>query len=139
MKYFVWLLRIGLFVVLLGFAVKNNGMVTLRFFLDAAWTLPLVVVLLIFFAAGALAGLSVALGTFLRQRREIARLKKAIDAGPGPADPAVREAAEFVAQALSVVAPYVAEEMWELLGHTPSVANSRSTTPSARSPRKRPS
>ena len=83
MKYFVWLLRIGLFVVLLGFAVKNNGMVTLRFFLDAAWTLPLVVVLLIFFTAGAVAGLSAALGTFLRQRREIARLKKAIDAGPG--------------------------------------------------------
>lgn len=50
--------------------------------------------------------------------------RKAIDAGPGPADPAVREAAEFVAQALSVVAPYVAEEMWELLGHSPSVANS---------------
>ena len=83
MKYFVWLLRIGLFVVLLGFAVKNNGMVTLRFFLDAAGTLPLVVVLLIFFAAGALAGLSVALGTCLRQRREIVRLKKASDAGPG--------------------------------------------------------
>ena len=50
--------------------------------------------------------------------------RKASDAGPGPADPAVREAAEFVAQALSVVAPYVAEEMWELLGHSPSVANS---------------
>ena len=42
-----------------------------------------IVTLLIFFTAGALAGLSVALGTFLRQRREIARLKKAIDAGPG--------------------------------------------------------
>lgn len=80
MKYLVWLLRIGLFVVLLGFAVKNNGMVTLRFFLDAAWSLPLVVVLLIFFTGGALAGLSVALATFLRQRREIARLRKAIDA-----------------------------------------------------------
>ena len=50
--------------------------------------------------------------------------RKAIDGAPGPADPAVREAAEFVAQALSVVAPYVAEEMWELLGHSPSVASS---------------
>ncbi|HBX79753.1 MAG TPA: leucine--tRNA ligase [Propionibacteriaceae bacterium] len=48
--------------------------------------------------------------------------RKAIDSGCGPADPAVREAAEFVAQALSVVTPYIAEEMWELLGHAPSVA-----------------
>ena len=30
----------------------------------------------------------------------------------------------FVAQSLSVVAPYVAEEMWEVLGLPPSVANS---------------
>jgi leucyl-tRNA synthetase len=41
----------------------------------------------------------------------------------GAADPAVREAAEVVTIALSLVAPYVAEEMWELLGHQPSVAN----------------
>src|ERR671910_947062 len=43
--------------------------------------------------------------------------------GTGAADPAVREAAEVVTIALSLVAPYVAEEMWELLGHQPSVAN----------------
>jgi leucyl-tRNA synthetase len=43
--------------------------------------------------------------------------------GAGAADPAVREAAEVVTIALSLVAPYVAEEMWELLGHQPSVAN----------------
>jgi len=49
--------------------------------------------------------------------------RKAMDGGPGPADPAVREAAEVVAIALSLVAPYVAEEMWERLGHVPSVAN----------------
>ena len=29
----------------------------------------------------------------------------------------------MVALALSLVAPYVAEEMWEQLGHAPSVAN----------------
>ncbi len=49
--------------------------------------------------------------------------RKAIDTGCGPADPAVREAAEFTAVALSLFAPYVAEEMWEALGHAPSVAN----------------
>ncbi len=48
--------------------------------------------------------------------------RKAIDSGVGPADPAVREAAEAVAVLLSLVTPYVAEEMWERLGHEPTVA-----------------
>jgi leucyl-tRNA synthetase len=48
--------------------------------------------------------------------------RKAIDTGCGPDDPAVREAAEAVAVLLSLVAPYTAEEMWERLGHQPSVA-----------------
>jgi leucyl-tRNA synthetase len=49
--------------------------------------------------------------------------RKAMDGPAGPADPAVREAAEVVTIALSLVAPYVAEEMWARLGHAPSVAN----------------
>ncbi len=49
--------------------------------------------------------------------------RKAMDGAPGPADPAVREAAEVITIALSLVAPYVAEEMWERLGRTPSVAS----------------
>ncbi len=48
--------------------------------------------------------------------------RKAIDSGCGAADPAVREAAEAVAILLSLVAPYTAEEMWERLGHEPTVA-----------------
>jgi leucyl-tRNA synthetase len=48
--------------------------------------------------------------------------RKAIDSGCGPADPAVREATETVAVSLSLIAPYTAEEMWERLGHQPSVA-----------------
>lgn len=50
--------------------------------------------------------------------------RKTVDKG-GQADPAVREAVRFVAQALSLFAPYVSEEMWEVLGEQPSVANSR--------------
>ena len=48
--------------------------------------------------------------------------RKAIDGGPGPRDPAVREAAEAVAVVLSLFAPYTAEEMWQRLGHRPTVA-----------------
>jgi leucyl-tRNA synthetase len=48
--------------------------------------------------------------------------RKAIDSGPGGADPAVREAVEAVAVLLSLFAPYTAEDMWSRLGHEPCVA-----------------
>lgn len=49
-------------------------------------------------------------------------IRKAIDSGCGPADPAVREGVEAVAIMLSLVAPYTAEDMWDRLGHSPCVA-----------------
>jgi leucyl-tRNA synthetase len=49
-------------------------------------------------------------------------LRKAIDGDAGAADPAVREAAETLAKALSLFAPYTAEDMWQKLGHQPGVA-----------------
>ena len=54
--------------------------------------------------------------------RSVNATRKAIDSGCGASDPAVREATEAVAIALSLITPYTAEEMWELLGHKPSVA-----------------
>jgi leucyl-tRNA synthetase len=43
--------------------------------------------------------------------------RKVIDSGAGPADPAVREAAEATAMVLDLFAPHTAEEMWEILGY----------------------
>ena len=48
--------------------------------------------------------------------------RKEIDSGCGPSDSAVRESVEFIAIALSLVAPYTTEEMWSILGFEPSVA-----------------
>ncbi len=48
--------------------------------------------------------------------------RKSIDGGLSTANPAVREAAEAVAIMLSLVAPYTSEDMWQRLGHQPSVA-----------------
>jgi len=45
----------------------------------------------------------------------VSATRKAIDSGPGAADPAVREAAEALAVMLSLFAPYTAEESWEVL------------------------
>jgi leucyl-tRNA synthetase len=50
-------------------------------------------------------------------------LRKAVDSGPGPQDPAVREGAEALVRMLSCFAPFTAEEAWERLGHGPSVSD----------------
>jgi leucyl-tRNA synthetase len=52
----------------------------------------------------------------------VSAARRAIGAGPGAGDPAVREAAESLAIMLSLFAPYTAEECWEMLGNETSVA-----------------
>ncbi len=76
MRFLTWAIRFALFVVLLAFAAKNADLVTLRFYFDLAWQAPLVALLLAFFAAGAVLGLIAMSGTYLAQRREIARLQR---------------------------------------------------------------
>ena len=48
--------------------------------------------------------------------------RKAIDGEAGGGDAAVREAVEVITIALSLFAPFTAEEMWEKLGYQPTVA-----------------
>lgn len=74
MKYFVWLVRAIVFLVLLGFAVKNDQPVVLRYFFGYEWQASLVLVLFLFFAAGTAVGMLAVLGKLLRQRKEIAAL-----------------------------------------------------------------
>jgi uncharacterized integral membrane protein len=76
MRVLTWAVRFVLFVVLLAFAAKNTDPVTLRFYFDLAWQAPLVALLLAFFAAGTALGLIAMSGTYLAQRREIARLQR---------------------------------------------------------------
>ena len=76
MRALTWAVRLTIFVLLIAFAAKNADPVTLRFYFDLALQAPLVLVLFGFFAAGALFGMLALIGTLLRQRREIASLKK---------------------------------------------------------------
>lgn len=91
MRYLVWLLRAVLFLVLLGFAVKNDEPVVLRYFFGYEWQASLVVVLLLFFAVGMGMGVLAVLSNVFLQRREIAALKRELrlksklaDAGEQP-------------------------------------------------------
>lgn len=76
MKYLLWFVRLLVFVVLLGFALKNTDPVIVRFYLGGEWQAPLVFVLLVAFIFGAAGGLLACLGVVLRKRREISHLRK---------------------------------------------------------------
>ena len=87
MRYLVWLLRLTLFFLLLGLAVKNSDPVVVHYYFGAEWKAPLVFVLLIAIAAGAALGILAALGQVFRQRREILELKRELRAQARPGAP----------------------------------------------------
>lgn len=76
LRYLSWMLRAALFLMLLLFALKNTEPVTLRFFFGESWQIPLVLLLLIFFAFGAVLGVLAGVSRVLRHRREILALKR---------------------------------------------------------------
>jgi putative membrane protein len=80
MRYLNWIIRVVLFIALLGFAVKNGQPVTLSYFFGFEWQSYLVVLLLIFFSVGTAVGVLAMSSRIFQQRREIAALKRAIRA-----------------------------------------------------------
>jgi uncharacterized integral membrane protein len=101
MQAIAWILRLAVLLVLVWFAVRNGQEVELRGLPDQSWKAPLIFVVLVAFVTGVVIGLSAWLPTYVRQRREISRLRKASavaaavpvpapEAPPAPA--AVREA-----------------------------------------------
>ncbi len=71
MGYLTGALRALLFLLLFLFALKNHEFATLKFYFDLEWKAPLVLLLLIFFGFGVVAGLLACLPRMFRQRREV--------------------------------------------------------------------
>jgi len=82
MRYISWALRIFLFLLLFGFALKNTDPVVVRFYLGSQWDAPLAMVVLVFFGVGALAGVAACLTYVYRQRREMLQLRKEVRSKP---------------------------------------------------------
>ena len=83
MTALTWAIRLIIFSVLVVFAVQNTAPINLHFLPGEFWQAPLVIVLLVFFAGGAVLGALSLVGVIYRQRREISRLKREI-AKPAP-------------------------------------------------------
>jgi uncharacterized integral membrane protein len=82
----LWLI---LFLVLFAFAVNNTAPTDLHFFAGMATKAPLIALLLAFFIAGFVFGFIALAPTWVRQRVEIRRLRRATAArvSDGPASP----------------------------------------------------
>lgn len=90
-RFFRIIVILLLFGLATSFAVKNTEIVAMRYYFGFEWQAPLVLIILVFFAAGACLGVAACLGNMFRQRREIAALNlelrgqenSANQAGPG--------------------------------------------------------
>ncbi len=66
---FKWLLKAAIFFTLFAFALNNQGDVTVHFFFGTRWTAPMVLVVLITFAAGVAIGVLGMVPRWWRHRR----------------------------------------------------------------------
>ncbi len=92
MKLIGWLIRLGVFILLVGFALSNTETATLRFFgiPQFEWRAPLVLFLLAFFAGGALLGVLASMPMVMRRNRELAALRREMHTSGD--DPSARRA-----------------------------------------------
>lgn len=75
-----WLLKAAIFFTLFAFALNNQSDVTVHFFFGYQWTAPLVMVVLITFAAGLLFGVLGMVPRWWRQRRAASQARQAAQA-----------------------------------------------------------
>ena len=78
MKFLSRIVGIILFILFFGFALKNTQEAALRFFLGYEVRAPLVLMLLAFFAGGAILGVLAMTPTVVRYRRNSDRQKSAV-------------------------------------------------------------
>jgi uncharacterized integral membrane protein len=80
MRYFVWALRLIVFLAVLLFALKNTNPVSVTFFDGLVLPgVPLIVVMLSTFVLGTVFGLLLTVPSAFRRRRELARLRKELE------------------------------------------------------------
>lgn len=78
MKFISKIFWVIVFIALLGFALKNDEIVTLKYFWDYQISAPLVILLFVFFVLGAVFCLLAMAPTVYRHRRDISKHKKTI-------------------------------------------------------------
>ena len=74
MRILVWIFRALIFFTLFAFALNNQQSATVRWFFGVEWHAPMVIVVLVVFAAGCALGVLAMVPAWWRHRREALRL-----------------------------------------------------------------
>jgi len=88
MRPLVWLVRAFIFFTLFAFALNNQQTAVVHWFFGVEWRTPMVIVVLVAFAAGCTVGVLAMVPSWWRRRREALRLV-APPAPPAPPPPSV--------------------------------------------------
>ena len=87
MRVLVWIFRALIFFTLFAFALNNQQIANVRWFFGVEWHAPMVIVVLVVFAAGCALGVLAMVPAWWRHRREALRLAPPAIAAPSrPAD-----------------------------------------------------
>ena len=73
MRIVAWLLRAFIFFALFAFALNNQQQATVHWFFGVQWQAPMVILVLVAFAAGCVIGVLAMAPHWWRQRREARR------------------------------------------------------------------
>ena len=85
MRILVWLFRALIFFTLFAFALNNQQQAHVRWFFGVEWRTPMVIVVLVAFAAGCTIGVMAMLPSWWHQRRVAKR--QALPAAPAATAP----------------------------------------------------
>lgn len=96
MRILVWVFRALIFFTLFAFALNNQQIASVRWFFGVEWHAPMVIVVLVVFAAGCALGVLAMVPSWWRHRREALRLSPAPAAPPPPASRSDSSTSEFV-------------------------------------------
>ncbi len=76
--------KLLVFLLVLGFALKNSHSVVFHSYLGYVWQAPLIVMLGLAFVLGALAGVLALLPTLIRLRRDATRANRTVEVDTAP-------------------------------------------------------
>ncbi|HRK79537.1 MAG TPA: LapA family protein [Thiobacillus sp.] len=82
-RYLALAAKLLVFLLVLGFALKNSHTVIFYSYLDYVWQAPLIVMLGLAFVLGALMGVLALLPALFRLRREVTRKPQAVESDTG--------------------------------------------------------
>ncbi len=103
MKLAAWLLKLGFFLLVLWFALKNTTPVPIHLSSDIVWEhVPLIVVMLVCVALGALFGALALSLPIYKMRREVAQLRRLRPGNP-PGESSAERMANAARQSGAVV------------------------------------